>query len=189
MADANRAALMVPEFAVVPHSGVVQRGRAEVDESAVTGAVVPVLKQPGDLLLAGSRNGAEALVILPEPAAALDPSSIPSRRLAQRMAMRDLATGDLVGPFLRTLFRRLMVIAIAALAAAILRLISHGQTLTVDALAMILIGLVSPGLFLVWPAQHWALRQWLNGHRLICPDPARLHDLLRVRRIIFGRNG
>jgi P-type E1-E2 ATPase len=41
----------------VPADGTVVRGSSSVDESAVTGEAVPVLKQPGDSVIGGTVNG------------------------------------------------------------------------------------------------------------------------------------
>lgn len=50
----------------VPVDGVVLSGRSEVDESMMTGESLPVVKQPGDRVLAGTVNGTGSLVIRAE---------------------------------------------------------------------------------------------------------------------------
>jgi hypothetical protein len=67
--------------------------------------------------------------------------------------------------------------------------VRHGQPITVAGLALIVLGLLSPALFAVWPLQQWAAGGWLKLHRLYCPEIERLHNLLRIRRIVFGRSG
>ncbi|HWT98598.1 MAG TPA: hypothetical protein VN229_13320, partial [Terriglobales bacterium] len=172
-------AARVEPYAVIGRDGTVEDGRSEIDEAAVTGAVVPVLKQPGDRLLAGSRNGAGALVMMPEPA---EPS-LPIRREAP------ITAADPIGPFLSVTCRRIASIDLAVMAAAAVWFVLHPEHASVDGAALILLGLISPGLLLVWPLQKWTLRSWLGLHRLHCPDLDRLHDLLPVRSIVFGRHG
>jgi len=172
-------AVRIGPFAPVGSDGTVQDGRSEVDEAAVTGAVLPVLKQPGDRLLAGSRNGAGPLVMIPDPERPLGPP------LPDSVA----ASGDLIGPFLATLFRRLILIDLAAAAAAAVWFVLHPALASLDGWALILLGLMSPALFFVWPLQRLALRGWLNAQRLQCRNLDRLHDLLLVRRLVFGRSG
>ena len=184
LAPVPAGAVVIPAFAAISQSGSVHDGRSEVDESAVTGEVVPVLKQAGDRLLAGSRNGAGRLVLLPE-------SDLPAEAMARPpLAAEQAKSPDpVIGPFLRPLFRRLLLIDLAAFAAGIVWLLRHGHPITLAGLALMVVGLVSPCLFLVWPLQRLAVRGWLKLHRLHCPDIDRLHDLRRIPRIVFGRHG
>lgn|GEM_PF-6291328 len=169
----------VEPYAVIGHNGIIEEGRSEVDEAPVTGAVVPVLKQPGDRVLTGSRNGAGALAVMPESAEPNPPvhseSVIPAT--------------DPIGPFLSVTCRRIACIDLAVMAAAAVWFVLHPEHASVDGAALILLGLISPALLLVWPLQKWALRAWLGLHRLHCPDLDRLQDLLPVRSIVFGRRG
>ncbi|HYO95813.1 MAG TPA: heavy metal translocating P-type ATPase [Polyangiaceae bacterium] len=50
----------------VPVDGKVLEGRSPVDESMVTGEPIPVAKQPGDVVIGGTLNGAGALVLRAE---------------------------------------------------------------------------------------------------------------------------
>lgn len=172
-------AVEVAEFSPITGSGIVHQGQSEVDESAVTGNVRPVFKDVGARLLAGSRNGAGRLIMLPDPPT----GGLPD---APHQQARSL---DIAGPFLRRFLRRLLLIDLAAMAAAVVWLSSHGHTLGVENLGLMAIGLVSPGLFLVWPAQLLALHQWTKTHRIHCRNFGDLHDLLKVRRLVFGRHG
>ncbi|HEX9449384.1 MAG TPA: hypothetical protein VF920_15460 [Dongiaceae bacterium] len=172
-------AVEILDFALIGRDGVVLEGRSEVDESAVTGNIRPVLKEAGARLLAGSRNGAGRLAMIPDPT----PEALPD---APR---QNPSSADLAGPFLRRFFRRLVLIDVMVLAAAIVWLTSHGHALTLQGLVLIALGLMPPGLCLIWPAQRLALRQWMKTHRIYCPDFDRLHDLLGIRRIVFGRHG
>lgn len=176
---AAASAVEIAAFAPIGQSGVVQDGRSEVDESAVTGQVVPVLKQAGDRLLAGSRNGAGALVMLPDPAS----PHLPAK--AESVAR----PADLLGPFLMATGRRMLWIDLAVLAAAAVWFVIHPDLASIDRVALVFLGLVSPGLLLVWPLQKLALRHWFGLHRLHCPNLDRLHDLLALRRLVFGRWG
>ncbi len=56
--------LLVRPGARVPADGVVLEGASDVDESVVTGEAVPVLKGPGDTVVAGSVNTTGRLVVL-----------------------------------------------------------------------------------------------------------------------------
>lgn len=172
-------AIRVEPYATIGRNGTIEAGRSEIDETAATGEVVPILKQPGDRVLAGSRNGADRLVIMPEPQ---------GPRLPDR-AESPAPTTDPFGPFLSVTCRRVACIDLAAMAAAAVWFVLHPERASVDGAALILLGLISPGLLAVWPLQKWALRVWLRQHRLHCPNLDRLHDLLPVRRIIFGRRG
>lgn len=178
-ASLPETAVRIDEFAIINRNGTVQDGRSDVDESAVTGEVRPVLKEPGMQLLAGSRNGAGRLTMSP----ALEMAAVPMIQGQQAPSV------DLAGPFLRRLFRRLLLIDVAVFAAAMLWLTSHGRILTLDGIALIALGLMPPGLFLVWPMQKLGLRWWMATHRLYCPNFDRLRDLLQIRRIVFGRYG
>jgi high-affinity K+ transport system ATPase subunit B len=185
-AEAGRQATPIPrgvveiaDFALITRDGIVGQGCAEVDESAVTGNVRPVLKGVGARLLAGSRNGAGRLVMVPDEA----PSSLPEAPRPQTPSY------DLAGPFLQRFARRLLLVDLAAMAAAIVWLTSHGHSLTIQGLALVAIGLLPPGLLLVWPAQRLALYQWTRTHRIYCRSFDNLHDLLKIRRLVFGRHG
>jgi hypothetical protein len=187
-ASGQAGLVTIAAFAPIGSSGIVQEGCSEVDESAVTGAVLPVLKKAGDHLLAGSRNGAGRLAVLPDPISD-SVAPVPATPGTPVISRQAISGDSLVGPFLHALFRRLVLIDLAILAAAIVWLIRRDQPLTVAGVALIVIGLLSPGMFLVWPLQRLALRGWLKLHRLYCPDLARLHDLLGIRRLLFGRHG
>jgi Cu+-exporting ATPase len=56
--------ILIRPGAAVPVDGTVVDGRSEVDESVVTGESIPVPKQEGDAVVAGSVNTAGRLVIL-----------------------------------------------------------------------------------------------------------------------------
>jgi hypothetical protein len=172
-------AVEIREFTLINRNGVVRDGRSDVDESAVTGAVLPVLKEPGMPLLAGSRNGAGVLTMIPEPEIAAVPM----------IHGQAAPSTDPAGPFLHKVFRRLLLIDVAAFAAALIWLTSHGRSVTIEGISLIAVGLMPPGLFLVWPMQKLGLRWWTNTHRLYCPNFDRLRDLLQIRRIVFGRYG
>ncbi len=58
--------LRVPPNAPVPADGLVVSGGSRVDESSVTGEPMPVTKQPGDRVTAGTRNGEGTLEIRSE---------------------------------------------------------------------------------------------------------------------------
>jgi Cu+-exporting ATPase len=171
--------IRVEPFAIIGRSGTIEEGRSEIDEAAITGEVVPVVKQVGDRVLAGSRNGAERLMVVPDP----DGPSLPPR------AESPVPGTDPLGPFLSATCRRVACIDLAAMAAVAVWFSLHPERASVDAAALILLGLLSPALLLVWPLQKWALRIWLGQHRLYCPNLDRLHDLRAVRRIVFGRRG
>ena len=172
-------AVRIEPYAIIGRNGVIEDGRSEVDEATITGAVVPVLKQPGDRVLAGSRNGVGALVMRPES----EGPSLPVRTESPAPNV------DPVGPFLSVMSRRIVSIDLAVMAAAAIWYVLHPEHASVDGAALIVLGLISPGLLLVWPLQKWTLRVWLGMHRLHCPNLDRLHDLLSVRCIIFGRRG
>lgn len=53
----------VPPFEAVPVDGVVRTGAPSIDQSAMTGESVPVALQPGDRVLAGTRNVESAFTL------------------------------------------------------------------------------------------------------------------------------
>lgn len=180
-------ALSIAPYAVIGSDGILQDGLSEVDEAPVTGDVVPIVKRPGDRLHAGSRNGAGSLIMIPDPAR---PPTLGAPALAGFAPADSVeAVGDVIGPFLVKLFRRIVWVDMAAVAAAAVWLTLHPDLASIDGCALILVGLMSPGLFLVWPLQRLALRGWLKAQRLHCRNLDRLRDLLSVRRLVFGRSG
>ncbi|MET1028670.1 MAG: HAD family hydrolase [Dongiaceae bacterium] len=169
----------VEPFALIPQSGRILQGRAEIDESAVTGSVLPALRQAGDQVLAGSRNGAALLEI------AVDPEP-PFPSEAQRAA--GSKTG-LFGPFLRFWIRKLLACAVAGILAGLVWMVWRGQSVTLQNVFYLVIGLLSPGLLLVWPSQRVAAEGWLRRHGMVCRDFDQLERLRRIGRIVFGRAG
>ena len=65
----------------VPVDGSVSSGRSSVDQKAITGESVPVLREPGDAVFAGSVNGEGALEV--EASGSADDSLV--RRVADRV--------------------------------------------------------------------------------------------------------
>ncbi|HVJ33472.1 MAG TPA: hypothetical protein VND94_10175 [Terriglobia bacterium] len=186
--------LRIAPYAVIGRDGTLQEGLSEVDEAPVTGEVVPIVKRPGDRLHAGSRNGAGSLIMVPDPSRPPAPAmAVPvlagSALVAPASAESIEVGGDVIGPFLVKLFRRIVWIDVAAVAAAAVWVTLHPGLASIDGCSLILVGLMSPGLFLVWPLQRLALRGWLKAQRLHCRNLDRLCDLLSVRQLVFGRVG
>lgn len=55
--------IRIPAFESIPTDGQVVSGESQIDQSAMTGESVPVLKQPGDRVLAGTQNLEGSLVV------------------------------------------------------------------------------------------------------------------------------
>ena len=83
----------------IPVDGRVQEGKSSVDESMVTGESIPMLKQPGDRLIAGTLNGTGSMRMVAERVgsetllaqivamvASAQRSRAPIQRLADRVA-------------------------------------------------------------------------------------------------------
>ena len=92
--------LMVRPGEIIPVDGVVTSGTAAVDESALTGEPIPVVKAPGGALLSGSVNAGEAFELTAAAAAgestyagivrlvtAAQTAKAPFTRLADRYAL------------------------------------------------------------------------------------------------------
>lgn len=176
--------LSVEPLAIIPQAGEVVRGRSEVDEAAVTGLVLPVLKGPGDSVLAGSRNGAETLEIAVQENANQEAAD---REAAGKAG--EVARAGLFGPFLHPWSRRLVAVGVAAILAGLIWLVWTGRPITPLGVLYLVIGVFPPGLLLVWPSQRFALQSWLRRHGLVCRDLAQLRLLRRSRRFIFGQAG
>ncbi len=87
-------------FLVPPHSnivtdGVILRGSSSVDESMLTGESLPVPKSPGDQLIAGTINGARALMVrltrLPGKNSITDIAGLVQTALGSKPRIQDLA--------------------------------------------------------------------------------------------------
>lgn len=83
----------------IPVDGHVEEGKSSVDESMVTGESIPVLKQPGDKVIAGTLNGTGSMLMVAERVgsetllaqivamvATAQRSRAPIQRLADRVA-------------------------------------------------------------------------------------------------------
>jgi len=169
----------IEPFAIIPQSGQIVQGRAEIDESAVTGIVLPVLRQAGDRVLAGSRNGAALLEM------AVDTGTPPPLATQRPAASKT----DLFGPFLHLWIRKLLACAVAGILAGLVWLLWRGQSITLQNICYLVIGLLPPGLLAVWPSQRFAAQGWLQRHGMVCRDFGQLERLRRIGRIVFGRAG
>jgi P-type Cu+ transporter len=83
----------------IPVDGRIEEGKSSVDESMVTGESLPILKQPGDKLIAGTLNGTGSLLMMAQRVgsetllsqivamvATAQRSRAPIQRLADRVA-------------------------------------------------------------------------------------------------------
>lgn len=183
VADASRrSSLHVEPFSVIPRSGIVAQGMSEIDESAITGSVFPVVKHPGDSVHAGSRNGAAPLYITPQDK---EPQAEPDRDRPETGNLFD----RLFGPFLRFWMRKLTICALAAFLAGVTWMVMQRHQLSPLGIFYLLIGLLPPGLFLVWPVQWFVARRWLARQGMVCRNAFRLARLRYKAGIVFGRAG
>ncbi|MDY0883050.1 hypothetical protein ACFPL7_08825 [Dongia soli] len=184
--------LRIEPLSVIARSGQVVQGRSEVDENAVTGSVLPILKGPGDRVLAGSRNGAAPLEISPE----IDQPQVTDQAQVfvpgQILAVDHPGDGlpeRFFGPFLRFWMRKLLICAVAGILAGLTWMIMQGRSVTPSGVFCLLIGLLPPGLLFVWPSQWFVARRWLKQYGMICRDPAQLARLRYAAGFVFGRSG
>ena len=190
VASANGSPLRIEPLCVIARSGQVVQGSSEVDEAPVTGSVLPVLKRPGDRVLAGSRNGAAPLEISPE---ADQPRITDQAHGPKGQQATDHSAAGLLdrffGPFLRFWLRKLLICALAGILAGLTWMIMQGRPISASGVFCLLIGLLPPGLLFVWPSQWLVARQWLKQHGMICRDPAQLMRLRYAAGFLFGRAG
>jgi cation transport ATPase len=190
--SANGSSLRIEPLSIIARSGQVVQGSSEVDENPVTGSVLPVLKAPGDRVLAGSRNGAGPLEISPDAdqfqIADQAQAYVPRERQAEGNSVDGLLA-RFFGPFLRFWIRKLLICAVAGILAGLTWMIMQSRPASPSGVFCLLVGLLPPGLLFVWPSQWLVARQWLRRHGMICRDPAQLVRLRYAAGFLFGRSG
>ncbi len=171
----------------VPVDGIVVEGASELDQSPVTGESVPVPKQEGDALLAGSVNGSATLRVQ-----ATRPAADNTIARIVRMVEEAQANRAPTARFIERFSARYTpaVVAVAALTALVPPLLFGGMwaTWVYRGLALLLIGCPC-ALVLSTPAAITAAIAVGARRGLLIKGGAALEAIGRVRTVAFDKTG
>ena len=171
----------------VPVDGIVLEGASELDQSPITGESVPVAKQEGDTLLAGSINGSAALRVQTTRAAS-DNTIARIVRLVEEAQASRAPTARFIERFSTFYTPAVVLVALLTVLVPPLAFGAGWMTWTYRGLALLLIGCPS-ALVLSTPA---AITSGLAaGARrgLLIKGGAALETVGRVRTIAFDKTG
>jgi Zn2+/Cd2+-exporting ATPase len=179
--------LLVSPGARLPLDGVVLDGRSEVDQSPLTGESMPVAKEPGDSVFAGSINGSGALSVRVTRRAAETTLARILRRVEEAQASRAPSQG-FVDAFARVYTPA--VIALALLAAVVPPLLGWGTLGEWSYRALVLLVIACPcALVISTPVSIVSALTAASRRGVLVKGGAHLEELGRVRAVVFDKTG
>ncbi|MGY6124071.1 heavy metal translocating P-type ATPase [Paraburkholderia strydomiana] len=170
----------------VPVDGAVQEGRTHIDESLITGESMPVAKQTGDAVTAGSINGEGAIAVTTTAIGA-------ETTLARIIRLVESAQAE-KAPIQRLVDRVSEIFVPAILAIAALTLIgwllagAGGETAILNAVAVLVIACPC-ALGLATPAAIMAGTGVAARHGVLIKDAEALETAHRVNVVAFDKTG
>jgi len=170
-----------------PLDGVVESGRSDVDQSPLTGESMPVAKEPGDGVFAGSINGGGALSVrVTRPAAETTLARI-LRRVEEAQAARAPSQG-FVEAFARVYTPAVM--ALALLAAVVPPLLGAGTFLEWTYRALVLLVIACPcALVISTPISIVSALTAASRRGVLVKGGASIEELGKVRAVVFDKTG
>jgi len=170
-----------------PLDGIVESGRSDVDQSPLTGESLPVSKEPGDGVFAGSINGGGALAVrVTRPAAETTLARI-LRRVEEAQAARAPSQG-FVEAFARVYTPAVMLLA--ALAAVLPPLLGWGTFGAWTYRALVLLVIACPcALVISTPVSIVSALTAASRRGLLVKGGASMEELGRVRAVVFDKTG
>jgi Zn2+/Cd2+-exporting ATPase len=179
--------IVVAPGARFPLDGIVERGRSDVDQSPLTGESLPVPREPGEGVFAGSINGSGALTVrVTRPAAETTLARI-LRRVEEAQASR-APTQGFVERFARVYTPA--VIALALLTALVPPLLAGGAWLAWTYRALVLLVVACPcALVISTPVSIVSALTAASRRGVLVKGGAHLEELGRVRAVVFDKTG
>ena len=170
-----------------PLDGIVESGRSDVDQSPLTGESLPVSKEPGDGVFAGSINGGGALAVrVTRPAAETTLARI-LRRVEEAQAARAPSQG-FVEAFARVYTPAVMLLA--GLAAVLPPLLGWGTFGAWTYRALVLLVIACPcALVISTPVSIVSALTAASRRGLLVKGGASMEELGRVRAVVFDKTG
>lgn len=179
--------VLVGPGARFPLDGVVEVGRSEVDQSPLTGESMPVVKEPGDGVFAGSINGAGALTVRVTRRSAETTLARILRRVEEAQASR-APTQGFVEAFARVYTPA--VITLAVLAALVPPLLGWGTLDQWSYRALVLLVISCPcALVISTPVSIVSALTAASRRGVLVKGGAHLEELGRVRAVVFDKTG
>jgi Zn2+/Cd2+-exporting ATPase len=179
--------ILVAPGARFPLDGIVEGGRSDVDQSPLTGESMPVPREPGEGVFAGSINGSGALTVrVTRPAAETTLARI-LRRVEEAQASR-APTQGFVERFARVYTPA--VIALALLTALVPPLLAGGAWLAWTYRALVLLVVACPcALVISTPVSIVSALTAASRRGVLVKGGAHLEELGRVRAVVFDKTG
>ncbi len=177
--------ILVPPGEKIPLDGVIETGRSEVDQAWLTGESLPVEKEPGEMVLAGTINGSGALTIRVQHAA--DNTALAQTvQLVQRTQESKTQAQRLADEVVKYFVPAVLVLAL--LTVAVWALMGALGTGVMCAIAVLVVacpcalGLATPTAVTV------ATGRGANGG-ILFKEGAALEQLARVTDVVFDKTG
>ncbi|TSE34291.1 heavy metal translocating P-type ATPase [Tepidimonas charontis] len=171
----------------IPADGIVERGRTQVDESMLTGEPLPVFKQEGDRVTAGTINGDGVIEVR---VTAVGEASLLQRIIA---LVQDAQAAK--PPVQRLVDRVAAVFVPAVLVVALFTALgwwlwagADGETAVLHAVAVLVIACPC-ALGLATPTAIMAGTGAAARHGILVRDPQALEAVQRVRTVAFDKTG
>jgi Cd2+/Zn2+-exporting ATPase len=187
-AEVARAEMvLVAPGARFPLDGIVESGRSEVDQSPLTGESLPVAREPGDGVFAGSINGSGALTVRVTRGATETTLARILRRVEEAQASR-APTQGFVERFARVYTPA--VIVLAALTALVPPLVTGAPFLQWAYRALVLLVVACPcALVISTPVSIVSALTAASRRGVLVKGGAHLEELGRVCAVAFDKTG
>lgn len=167
-----------------PCDGRIVSGRTEVDEALVSGESRPLLRQPGDAVIAGSLNLTQPVAVEATAAAAQSTVSALGRLLLEAQLQRSADEG--LPAWLVPCFS---VTVLLLATGTWLYWTRHDPALAFPAALAVLVASCPCALSLALPAVHAAASRGLLHAGILLTRSTALHQLTRVTTVVFDKTG
>lgn len=178
--------IKIPPFEAVPVDGVVQEGQSSVDQSAMTGESIPVAKQMGDRLLAGTRNLDSALIV--KVASTVGDSTLDKIVALVQDAQENKASGERISTWLG---KRYTFFVIAAFAVALGARLAIGEPMQAALYASLtlLVALSPCALVISTPATTLSALGWAARNGMLVRGGEFIEKAGRIDTIALDKTG
>lgn len=181
------ASILVKPGAVIPLDGVVLSGSSEVNQSVLTGEPLPVLKEPGGEVFAGTVNGSGALVIR-TTRPATDTALARIVRLLEQARLKKARLQRLVERFARVYTPAVVGLAVVVMVAP--PLLGHGNWSTWVYRSLALLVISCPcALVLSTPVTVASGLAGAARNGVLIKGGVYLENLAKVKAVAFDKTG
>lgn len=179
--------IRVPPFESIPVDGEVLAGESQVDQSAMTGESIPVPKEPGDPLLAGTQNLEGSLVVTVR--ARVGDSTLDKIVGLVQDAQENKASGERISQWFGQTYT-FFVVGAFVLSLLIRILFLHTDANVALMMSLTLLVALSPcALVISTPASTLSALTWAARHGILVRGGSFIESAGRVDTVVLDKTG